>query len=1058
MAINIRRFFITPSGHLAVAVSAGGSDATTVPNDVNATLQLPLQLRLNQTGYPNTNDVSSAKVLGEITSDQSNLDATFPAVTFALFTSRHIAYRVTNDDYDYDVFYLELPYLISADEVQTFTNVQYRTTFDPSGSDRFFAGGEVLANTPNFTDPLDSTEIFNAYSGPTTQIRLSVPGIAQNSGFPVVTATGNSGGFTVRWFWAGARDSAPIASISNITAVITSGVNGSSPRTLTIDQFASTPSVNPIGEVDARFIERANLNTTAKREATELLLPGETVTLNVPAGEFKISEFELESGRHNTGSWTAGDAGYNNFAEVSIPITNNVTNWPTVEPDFNYAFVDSGTGFIFSFTRSVKISDTNHSVTFTRASDGVSSVFRITTSQPNPWQVRYNLESGPPLLNGQQYNGFTYPANKVYFIYALNTSNNAGNRSRFYNNFFSSSGGDTGETPTLAAATINGNGDTLTLTFDTEVNYIAGEVTVSTLYSDLGIFSLAPLGTPTNTTVLTFDISALSDTVRVNDVVKVSLPEGLVQNFIGSQPNEVVTDYDVINFSTQPYDQPELVDAGCEVDTDGITVNLEFDRGIIVNQTNFENYIRIRARDKNTTDIRVGQPVAGSLSGVDVTTTRGIDVEGPIVTDGSKELSFTIFGMTVYDEDALLAPRDGDDLVTLDSSGFANIFINYVSDLAGEPVTAGAIGDPSDITLSFELINNSLVEEPQTAVIPTVKSAAVVESGGLQYLEIQWDQADGIVSVQYAVPEVTPTLISAFRGNIDLTDREIVTRDNDDDTTRYLMTPRVYRASDSEILTLNIPAALVVSVSTGSPNAAVNGQTTTNNSTVSVPVASPGRPEPQELYIGTDGKTLGIYWDLTVFPGGDDANILSLLSGNKTASYSAFASGLLIYAVNQDIPVFKGERVLVSLPESFAVYDQDGLTSEAYSDLVPVNNSLIPVPRAPVLDSASCTATSITLVFDVNVAEGSVKGYMVSEFTGRKTVIFDSVSDNTVTAVIDGRVYDEESEVKVFLPVGFVVDSEYGVTGNKEVSNFTVTNNSSTAFPDTGHPLQPEKP
>jgi len=873
---------------------------------------------------------------------------------------------------------------------------------------KFNSGNDwnIQNNTTGIT-----VNITNNYTGPQTDIRLqdTAPGIDAR---PVVETLSGSGPSTVVQFqWSGHRIGRLKA--GRFISEVKLKVNGGARDGTSSGSNAST----------------FQIGFDVKTFPTDILL------LTIPDGVFEINQ-----------SFASGDgfpSPLNCVASTDIPVTN-LRTWPS--PVFvNAVPAATGTRIRLNMDSSLQLVATPSNLTFTgnfggnrvATFAGVSGIF-----------IEY-LISGNPISQGELLTAFS-PVSAGVVRFFGSTGPTGFNNAFTVGNFTVASndpGAAPAQVPTVSSATISSNGTQLTIVWTRSASFVSGASNLTVTFSPVGTQSL-PLPTSGNgTSAWIYNLSA--DAIRIGDTVKLNVVSGWARDSITSALVASATNLTVINNSTVPYPKPVFTPANSIVQSDGKSGKLVFDRRIIIGSS-FNTAIKILARDKTDLIVRIFSPVVGTaLLSTTVITEDSIVFN---LTGGG-----TIFGNNVG---GIGSPNDGDE-VRVHSNTIAGAIISQLSQSASQPVGNDPIGMPTDISdfiNSIPIGNSSTVPEPATDIIPIYTQSEIFDLVNDQFLRIRFN--DGVSSIQLQNNFILPTLISSLVGPISLVFFSMQAGIGDNDEIVFRITGnKVIRAADGEILTLTGPSGIVISALTGDPNNSfgpfVDGTNNfINNSTVPLPMDQPLPPKAQQVQVGIDGKKIGIYYDTPINAIAGIVTVESLLTGNKVASFTSTpAQNTLVTLTisDSDTPIFRGERVKVTIPIGLV----SGIITGQLNDeeiLVADNNSLIAIPRAPVIDSVFLNDPGDLLVvtFDVPVVAGlsNPGGFTDSDKSGKNFVRIASISENVVNVNVDGIDYEDEN-VFLTLERDFIRESRYKLIPNNRISRLIVNvSNRTVAAPN----------
>lgn len=888
--------------------------------------------------------------------------------------------------------------VLSTPRLQTSVNLGYCT----AGSD-----WNAQNNTTGWTIPFQ-----NFYTGPTSDIRLNFVAASSTStnARPLVnTDTGIGSTTTINFEWSGKRAARLVSGVS--ISVVTLKVNGVSYPATSWQQNGTVMNIT------------FNINVQ----------PGSTVSLTIPADTFEISQGQSQA--------DGFFANITNVTNTDISVTNN-RSWGNATYTVT-TIQDLGTKIRLQFSQQISLVSTPPALTFTGNIGGARTA---TFSNVTNTYMEYTV-GGAPIYRGEFLSGFNQvPAGAVKI-----TSAPAGQglNLAFTPSNFTVGSGDTGAavppTATVVSSQILANGTQLQVNWSLAVTYAAGQATLRPTFSPVGNQSL---GAPTSTgggLVWTFNLNA--NAIRINDIIRLDIPLGWATTNGSGLQVAAANNLVVVNSSTIPYDKPQFLPAASQINADGQSVKLVFDRRVAVGSS-FNTAITVLARDKSSSIVRSFTPVVGSAV---LSTTS--------VTEDTVTCSLagagTIFGNNIGGPGA---PNDGDE-VRIHTNNTSGIVVSRLSQDAGAPSSLDPIGtvtSVTDFTNSIPLSNTSLVVEPAAPTVPTYVLSEIFDSGENQFLKIRFNNGSG-VSIKIQNNNILPVLVSAFVGPVPLVFHALQAGAGDNDEIVYRMTGnKVVRADDNEVVTLTIPAGVVLSETSGTPNVASGPYTAgtnnfTNNSTIVRPIVPVVVPTPQQAFVGIDGKKIGIYFDSAITALSGSLIVVSLQTGNKTANLSSPASQntLLRCDIVDTIPIFRGEFVEIKIPADIVQSTPSSFNNIAQT-IVAKNNSTISKPLPPVIDSVTLNdpGNLLVITYDVPVIAGTGLGYTFSSESGRNGVSIASISDKTVSVNVAGIDYESET-VDLYLDASFVKEAQYGVVGSLPVIKRTVDVSSRTsAAPD----------
>jgi hypothetical protein len=733
--------------------------------------------------------------------------------------------------------------------------------------------------------------------------------------------------------------------------------------------------------------------------------PSDVVTLSIDANAFDCGPFSPH-------------ANWSNINTPFFTVTNN-TSWPT--PNYSSSFYDNGGQRIgVSFDQNI-VSNTPQSLSITGDFGGTRTATYAFTSGSTAY---YNI-SGTPVYNTEFIQSISYAANQVRVSGAPFGQGT--------NNFFSipagtvSSGGASPPVPSLVSANISQDGTVLTINWNRSCSYTSGQITLSPTYSPVGSQQFGSPDQGNGSTQFIYYLDA--DPIRIGDSVNLNIPGSYALDDVSSQPNALSNGL-ITNNSIEPYDKPLYLDSA--VAADGQTFTVQFDMEVTLKQS-FTDNVEVIAQDKSDLTERVFTVASGTAS---LTTT----------TITNDTVTCTLTGGGVIFDPTGAAPQSGDD-VAFHTNGFSGIVSSKLSEDAGQIALTDPIGTaPYDFANSETVDNNSTQPEPVTAVTPAYLEAEVYNQGINQFLRIRFN--DGASTLQLQQGAALPVLSGSISGTTSLSFSGLQFGAGDNDEIVYQITgEKMKQAIDGEVVTLTAPDGIVVSKATGTPNAAFGPFTAgtnnfTNNSTTPNPIEPDTAPAIEDMLVSLDGLSLGLYFDVVVDAVSGQATIDSTLTGERLADLAVPAAEDTLIRVDLQgtLPIFRGESIFVSLPLGMVRNQSSGQTNLVITrQQVNNNNSLIPVPRAPVLDTCTLNTPGnlLTATFDIPVVEGSSTGYIISSRSGRHDVTIASVNSNIVNLNVDGLVFKNET-VKLYLSKGFVKEGEYSFTDNDAITAFTV--------------------
>lgn len=845
----------------------------------------------------------------------------------------------------------------------------------------------------------------NDYQGTTTDIRL---------GFEDPTAQISANNFSdtqsrIAWSWSGGRNSRlkPGRSYNDITVTVTP--QGGSPVVVTHTGHAA--GINP----------RFNLNRR--------LIPTDVVTVDIPDGTFELSQ-------SNQANYV-----FDCVHTQDVPVRVFVT-WP--EPQYTHTtVVDNGTKVRHHFDIPVA----NENFIGSLPEDFGGDIVTLRSASPLAVAADYiewSVTSPDPIYEGETIDFGTINGNLVR---NADAPPGLGRNSSFNPSPYTVVGGGAPPpVPILIGAQINPDGTSLQLTWTRPADYYKGTGVLKPTFSPIGNqnFDVPDFGNGGTQWTYLLD----PDPIRVGDTVTLDATAMLAMDQVSGEGSAAVTDFPVVNGSTQPYDKPVLELTW--VLADGQSIQLDFDRPVVVNDSILEANYQVLAQDI-----------------IDQAPTREFSVVPGTATliDGDTKLQVAITGAGTIFGNGLGGPGDPDDgdSAKHNTNGFAGIVSSKLSAEAGQPALLDPIpGAAGDWDTSLLIVNNSQIVEPTGEVIPTYVEAQVFDQGDSpveQFLRIRFDDGAGTpVKLQDNV--TLPILSGSLTGLVSLTFDHLQAGAGDNDEIVYKVVGELLkRSADGEVITLTIPEGIVVSDSTGDPNPAFGPITDgdpsfTNDSTIPQPVPAETPPHIQQIIVGSDGFLVGIYYDVEINAVGGaietDSTVTSEKTGNFTVNPSPAQKTLATFKLEGDVPIFREESVLVDVPSGLVSGIVNGLSSIAASQLLAENNSLIPVPLPPIVDSASVNDPGdlIQLIFSVPVVEGTGAGYVVSSLSGRNEVTIASISNNVVNLNVAGIIYENE-DVELFLEADFVKEATYEFTSNEKLRNYVVdTSGRTAAAPD----------
>jgi hypothetical protein len=792
--------------------------------------------------------------------------------------------------------------------------------------------------------------------------------------------------------------------------------------------------------------------------------PGDTVLVDYPAGTFEIAEAvqETPSDWSTHPRYDCDDATFITVLEGNATIAKpELLAFEFINPttirlfwDVDVVVVNGGSGWNITWNRDENVED-----------EFGTPLFNY-DSQPSAKVTNFRLSSGAVYEGEEVTIGFIL-ADRVRNAAAPNDSA-AGNELVVPNALESitvgSQEGAASPAPVLLGATVLADGERLSLSFDIAVSYVGGNIAITNEYFTEANQNLTFSGTfvdPGTDKQPIFDINPMNP-VRNYDTVTADIPAGLFENkFPVTEDHVVYNGRAVTNNSDIPFPNPEVLDSN--IPASGDRIEIIFDRAVSV-PTDVEGLNIEQALIDNitviATDISAGTPDRTFT----VDDTLDIDSDTDTITNDTLVVRLTGGGL-IFGVDTPSA-GDGDDVV-FHSNGVSGWAVSAASagpDLADALAFVDAIEAESPEVVD----NESTVDEPAADVTPTIVEAEVYDVGADQFLRIRWDDGSATpITVQRS--SAKPTISGSVTGGISLEDGVIQDGAGSGDEIAYqVIGDKLKRESDGEIVTLSIPASVVTSSTTGTPNAESGPYVSnvdselTNNSTIGVPQPSELPPTIQQIYIHTDGRTVGVYYDVDISAGPATSG-----SGYATQREDIVLTRKQVTPTQQtlllmqsDKTIFRGETVLIDLVAGLVVNPVNNLTNTVATAVEAENNSLVPVPAPPIIDSAVLNdpGTVLTINFDKAVVAGSGSAYADAKVSGRHTVRITSINDNSVTAEVVGKVFEEDTEVTLVLEQDFVLDSLFEATGNiSQTFDVNVSARTSAApdLPDNAQGLNP---
>jgi hypothetical protein len=285
-------------------------------------------------------------------------------------------------------------------------------------------------------------------------------------------------------------------------------------------------------------------------------------------------------------------------------------------------------------------------------------------------------------------------------------------------------------------------------------------------------------------------------------------------------------------------------------------------------------------------------------------------------------------------------------------------------------------------------------------------------------LKIRYDDGAGTpIALQQST--AIPTLTGSVTGTVVLEFWDIDDGAGTNDDIIYQVVGERIKKNTQEVATLTIPSSIVVSQATGTPNAAVGPYTqgTNNFLNQSNEELLPGESElpiPEEAKIDITGLKVGIYFSTAINSVGTQVIVESTLSGSRVAQFGSPTTEdtLAVLEFVQPLPVFRGESVFVDIPAALVQDSTGGQQNLGRERFEVDNNSHVPVPAAPVLDSCTLNnpGTIASATFDVDVYAG-VDGtaWLIGEKSGRRDVEISSITSNVASLAVDGVIYADET-------------------------------------------------
>lgn len=728
---------------------------------------------------------------------------------------------------------------------------------------------------------------------------------------------------------------------------------------------------------------------------TSPILPGQTLVLNIPAGffEFKHPSF--------TNTWTS-------IAENTSVVNGSSFPTPSIS---NISVNGAGTSLVFTFNNPIALNTISSAISAALTSSlGVNRIQSFGNITGNALTVTLNV----PIYTGE-----SVSASSAIGQVRYSGSTGSDGLSAAYSSIGVINGSSVARPkPIIVSAKVVGpaagsqNGKLIDLTFDRNiVNNSAASLLADGTYPDVNTtFTFSSIVSSTVARYVT------TGQIYAGDILAVNIPAGIVRETITSNPNDVSNNFAVTNESTVAHPIPVLQSA--VVSANGQSITLTFDINVVAGPN--VTQLRIIAEDDSTN------------------VTRTMLTNNPVISTNT--LTLNILG-TVFQS----SPPSGDNPVTCDSNSLAGLVDSALAASAGQHSYIGII-------TAFSVTNNSTIPEPAAPVTPTFEQAEITNGGN--ELKIRWvDASDVAIGVRYL--SGVPTVTGSTTGSVSVIFNRLETGLFENDTAVFILNPLIKQQS-VDTVTLSIPASLVQSLETNTNNAASGPYTSAaasefvNNSTLINPAPPQLPPIAQDIIIGLNGLKVGIYYDTTVSPLGGGITLDCSLSGRKTALLTATESVLsTVLVITDSIPVFIGETVFATIPEGLVVNSVSNQLSLNIVGFEAVNNSTIPVPKPPSLDTAeiSSSGTILTLVFDASVVIGMGFIWIVGSKSGKHLLENTTLTPpSTLQFDIAGIVYEDEI-VTVNLASSVVKDSAYEFTPNDELLNFTVTNNSTQTLP-----------
>ena len=810
-----------------------------------------------------------------------------------------------------------------------------------------------------------------------------------------------------------------------------------------------TARVNPtyLATVTSRVVVRENgspfstssvvLTQTAEGTQIDVTLgaspsPTATIDISISADTFDIADTQAAVSDWND------VASVGNCLTENAPVTATGTDDPpsinSIDLDPSFTGTSAGRALNIYFEPSTCIVDNTASIvlsvdgsvrTLQYVSEGVAfgTLYRVT----------YHIV-GDPIYENQDVTG-TYPAGRVGLDFDTGNTNLAESI-----NLNAGSDGATAPAPIPVAAEVLANGTQVVVQFDDEVDPVSGAPAIAAEFSP-GASQVLTMTSPFTYQGgdKRFPIYNLSDSgspVRNFDNVAVLVPAGIVE---GVQPNPqgntsaTILATSTVNNSEVVFDPP--VYQSSEINGNGNAILITFDIPISLHptfgRTVIDDNLKVQATDFSSGDEREFTPDTGQ------------DIEIQSETTLSVRLSSA--GLIFEFDDP-----DGDSPVHFDTNGTAGL---VVSEASTGPTNTDALALWAVVDEDELVTNNSTQPEPASAVTPTFVLARIDNIGANQYLSIRWDNGSS-TSIQVQRSTALPTLVGALTGTITLEFESIQDGAGDNDEIRYLVTGTQLRQDPDEgTITLDIPASVVVSNTTGTPNAeTLSASPVTNNSNIPAPQPSQTPPVIQQIYIDTTGTVLGIYYDVVIDSGPGSTGTLDCTQrGSLTLTRKAVDandSTLLLFDINNT--VFRGETAFASLVASVAVNTENTLQNAAVNNVEVVNNSLVPVLSPPIIDMVTLdnAGTTITATFNKAIEAGAGTAYIQSSLTGRHTVTITSISGAVATIDVAGIVFEEESTVTLNLEPDFVRESQFSFTSNERLEVAVDVSGRTSAAPD----------